>query len=314
MNRIPLAEAAARYAAASWAIFPLHEIRDGACSCSAGPTCAHPGRHPRTRNGHHDATTDRDTVTRWWHRWSTANLATPNGSPSGLAVIDLDGPEGAATWTALENKHGHLATAAAQTPHGRHLWYRIPERLLVPRRIRGLGPGIDLLGNGGYTLLPPSHVPCLKPDHRAEQRSCHQHYTWTDQRNLAELPSWIPQQLPQREHAPTTAPHEIGPNQRRNYGQTALDGEVARVTNAPKGGQNDTLNYAAWRLGQLAAAGELDLDQARTALLQAAHDCGHIANDGLAHATRTIESGLTAGLQQPRTRPHRLHELRGRML
>ncbi len=172
MNRISLAEAAARYADAGWPIFPLHEIRDGACSCTVGPTCAHPGRHPRTRSGHHDATSDRDTITRWWHRWPTANLASPNG----LAVIDLDGPEGAATWTALENEHGHVATATAQTPHGRHLWYRIPKELTVPRRIRGLGPGIDLLGTGGYTLLPPSRVRCLKPDHRSGP----EHYTWTD--------------------------------------------------------------------------------------------------------------------------------------
>ncbi len=64
-------------------------------------------------------------------------------------------------------------------------------------------------------------------------------------------PAWVLQQLQEREPAPSrmaaeAAPHTDALSNRRTYGQAALEGEVARVTNAPHGSQNDTLNYATW--------------------------------------------------------------------
>ena len=53
-----LAEAATRYAAAGWPVFPLHDGATGHCSCSAGAACRQSAKHPRTKHGFHDATTD----------------------------------------------------------------------------------------------------------------------------------------------------------------------------------------------------------------------------------------------------------------
>ena len=73
----PLA-AALRYVRWGWAVFPCHEPVHGQCSCGHDD-CASPAKHPRTRRGLHDATTDPAPVTDWWHRWPTANLGVRNG-------------------------------------------------------------------------------------------------------------------------------------------------------------------------------------------------------------------------------------------
>jgi hypothetical protein len=89
---------------------------------------------------------------------------------------------------------------------------------------------------------------------------------------------------------------------RKTYGQTAIDGEVARVANAPKGQRNDTLYHAARRRGRLANGGELDAHAAAAALLDAAHQCGLVTDDGEQQQVKTISSGLHAGMREPRSR------------
>jgi hypothetical protein len=138
---------------AGWPVFPLHDSVTGHCSCSAGPDCRQSSKHPRTQHGFHDATTSVERVAAWWRRWPTANVAIATGRPSGLVVVDLDGPDGLASWERLVVVHGEpQVTAVARTPHGRHLWFRLPEGISVPRRIRGLGESVDLLGDGGYVV------------------------------------------------------------------------------------------------------------------------------------------------------------------
>jgi hypothetical protein len=58
------------------------------------------------------------------------------------------------------------------------------------------------------------------------------------------------------------------------------------------------LNRAAFNLGQLVAAGLLDVDQVRAVLLAAALEAGNPA----AKAQATIESGLRGGTAKPRQR------------
>ena len=54
--RTPL-EAALAYGRRGWGVFPVHSIRAGRCTCGK-LACERPGKHPRTRNGLTDATTD----------------------------------------------------------------------------------------------------------------------------------------------------------------------------------------------------------------------------------------------------------------
>jgi hypothetical protein len=86
-----------------------------------------------------------------------------------------------------------------------------------------------------------------------------------------------------------------GPRARR-YLQVALAGELAQVATAREGTRNDTLNRAAFRLGQLAGIGLATLGELADPLLQAALHAGLTETE----ADATIASGLTAGARQPR--------------
>jgi hypothetical protein len=237
-------------------------------------------------------------VRAWWNRWPHANIGIPTGRASGLVVVDLDGREGLDTWQRLLQRHSDaVATAMAQTPHGEHHWYRLPAGLYVPRRIRGLGAGIDVLGDGGYAVAPPSRI---TSDHTNGQRCGFSDYSWT-RRQLQALPAWIAAQSQVRDdispHAYSSTPHR-----HNGYVHAALQGEVARVASARIGTRNDTLNLAAYHLGRLIGAGLLTRSEAERALLAAAAACGLIADDGIAAAKNTIASGLEFGAGRPRHR------------
>jgi len=80
--------------------------------------------------------------------------------------------------------------------------------------------------------------------------------------------------------------------------RAALAYEAEQVAAAREGTRNRTLNTAAFSLGQLAAAGLLEVDQVRARLLAIAIQAGN--PEGKARAT--IESGLRDGARTPRRR------------
>jgi hypothetical protein len=96
-------------------------------------------------------------VAEWFRRWSDANIAVVTGIVSGAVVLDLDPRHGAdASLQALERKHGAIVeTVEARTGGGgRHLYFAHPGEILHNRV--GLAPGVDLRGDGGYLVAPPS--------------------------------------------------------------------------------------------------------------------------------------------------------------
>jgi hypothetical protein len=193
-------ESAWLYAKVGWPVCPLHDLVAGHCSCSDGPLCRVAGKHPRLRLGFHGATTDTRKVEQWWTRWPQANIAVVTGGPRGLVAVDLDGEAGSTSWERLTAEHGRgPATATALTPHGRHLWYRLPCGLSVPRRIGSVAAHVDILGDGGYGIVPPSVVGREHPDRHEGQ--CSGRYQWTTRRaRIAELPAWIAELANRRDH------------------------------------------------------------------------------------------------------------------
>ena len=153
--------AALAYASAGWRVFPVHTpMADGGCSCGRAD-CSNPGKHPRTKGGFKDATSDEAQVAQWWSQWPNANIGGIPGS-AGFVVVDVDGPQGEATADLLEL----TPTREVRTGRGRHLYYRHPGGTIGNQ---GPGPGIDLRADNGYVLLPPSL-------HHSGRR-----YQWTDE-------------------------------------------------------------------------------------------------------------------------------------
>jgi hypothetical protein len=138
-----LGEAAAQYARHGWHVFPLVGKRPH-------PTLA--------AHGFHDATNDATRVRAWWAADPTANIGL-HPAPSGLVVLDVDGEPGLATARGLEidlDDGAETLTCRTGRPSGLHIYYEHPGFAIGNR---SLGPSIDVRGDAGYTILPPSRHP-----------------------------------------------------------------------------------------------------------------------------------------------------------
>jgi hypothetical protein len=150
--------------------------------CEAG------GKRPLTADGFLEATTDEARIRGWWGRWPNANVAIPTGKLSGLLVLDVDAGKGTDSVALLELSRGQSPkTARAATGGGgMHLYFRYPssEELmsagLYAQQVRNsqglLGDGLDVRGEGGYVVAPPS--------------STKQAYRWIDRSPPARA-SWL---------------------------------------------------------------------------------------------------------------------------
>ena len=143
------------YAADGFAVFPVYEPekRHSGYSCSCGKADCR-GKHPRTANGVKDATTDANQIKEWWNKWPSASIGIATGKISGIAVVDLDGPEGMASGNRL-----HLVSqVTALTGNGKQLYFSDSSGLLA-NSVKKLADGVDTRGNLGYVIAPPSLHP-----------------------------------------------------------------------------------------------------------------------------------------------------------
>ena len=129
-------EAAISYGRRGWRVFPVA------------------GKVPRLAAWPTQATTDEATQRRWWRTWPTADVGIATGD--GLVVLDVDPRHGGDSSLAdLERQHGPLP----DTPRvltgggGLHLYFAVDQTI---GNRAGLAPGIDLRGDGGFVVAPPS--------------------------------------------------------------------------------------------------------------------------------------------------------------
>ena len=154
MTAPSLLECALRYAGRRWYVFPLHSVKDGRCTC--GRDCGkNAGKHPRVKGGFKAATGDGRQIEAWWQKWTDANIGIATGAVSGLIVLDVDGTAGRATLKALVDQHGLLPrTTIVKTARGFHVYLAMPSGCApIPC---STGNGLDVRGDGGYVVAPPS--------------------------------------------------------------------------------------------------------------------------------------------------------------
>ncbi len=104
-----------------------------------------------------------DEIRGWFRRWPEANIAVVTGEISNIVVLDIDPRHGGeASLALLEDEIGPIpSTVEALTGGGgRHLYFAYPGRRV--RNRAGLRPGIDLRGDGGIIIVPPSVHPSGK--------------------------------------------------------------------------------------------------------------------------------------------------------
>ena len=144
-NQNKMLKCALYYAKSGLAVFPLKPK----------------SKMPIYPGGFKIATTDTGTITDWWAKHPSANIGIATGAKSGgMFVIDLDkdsdkGIDGYETLTDWERDNGDLPDTA-NTITGRggyHLLYKTNKTV---KSRAGLYDGIDIRGDGGYIVAPPS--------------------------------------------------------------------------------------------------------------------------------------------------------------
>ena len=264
-----------------------------------------PGTGLPARKWAHLTSTPPGAVAAWWPSpMHNPGIAT---GPSDLVVIDLDSADHGGTlppeWAdsgatcgsgvlailAERARQSIPATYEVLTPRrGRHLYFRPPAGLVIGNSAGRIGPWIDVRGRGGLVVGAGS-IRDGKP------------YELADDRDPAPLPEWLAELAIRREPpARTTSASVTVTRDGTGYAAAALRGEVTILLGTARGGRNDQLNRSAFALGTLVGAGDLTEAEVTTALLRAAETIGLAADDGFAQCERTINSGLAAGIAQPR--------------
>jgi hypothetical protein len=252
--------------------------------------CAPRAKHPITPHGCKDATTDREVIRHWWGTEPTANIGLATGALSGIFVLDVDpGHGGAESLAALQAAFGKLPPTVVNLTGGggQHLLFRHPQA--GGRKVRnlvGFYDGLDVRGDGGYILAPPS----VHPNGRQ--------YRWeTPGRAIAPAPEWLTEIVlePNRElRGPTEGRTTCHLSAR--YAAAAVRSACEAIASSKPGERNSTLNVEAFGIGQLVGAGVLDIRDAAMSLTEAAFECGL----GREEIERTLQSGLLAGMVRPR--------------
>ena len=167
--------AALAYAKMGWGVFPALE---------SGEKKSHKSAR-RTKNGKPWGwTTDEHEIRSDYAKWKNANVGIVTGAASKLWVLDLDMKEavdGTKSLAALEQQYGKLPpTLTAVSPSGSvHYYWLWPEGRAVHNSTSGIAPGIDVRGEGGMVIAPPS----VRPGKGA--------YAWTHIVAPVEAPDWL---------------------------------------------------------------------------------------------------------------------------
>ena len=236
--------------------------------------------------------------------WPDAMIGLPTGETNRIFVLDIDrhGVDGFESLTKLENQYGKLpATLTVATPSGgQHRYFKYPADREIRNSSSKIAPGLDIRGKGGYVVCPPSVT--------AEGKK----YRVRHNRPVVDAPPWLLdliaplEQTEQKDRLDGTGLKQALKKSIHPYLKSAVDDELAKVVNAETGTRNTTLNDASFSLGQWVGGGELDEDEARAMLKKAGGTCGLEADE----VERTVESGLAAGMDNPRTVPEAKNEKR----
>jgi len=136
-------EHALNYAQKGWRVIPIT-----------------PGqKRPAINNWTQQATTDPHLITEWWTRWPNHGIGIATGQTSGIFAIDIDNTD---SLHDLQNTHGQLPDTLTNLTGsgGHHLIYQWPHGRTIRNDQAGrLGPGLDIRGDGGQIVAPPTLHP-----------------------------------------------------------------------------------------------------------------------------------------------------------
>jgi hypothetical protein len=194
--------------------------------------------------------------------WGEATGIGVDCGKSGLVVIDVDDVNAIPVlaqslgWDPTSDD-----TAIARTGRGGyHIYYQAGDKA-VRNSASKVVPGIDVRGDGGYVVLPPSR-------HESGRR-----YEWTTPtETLRPIPEKMVELFNYREEKAVVPPPPSISHEK--WGLAALAAEAHEVENSQPGQRNDQLNTSAFRIFGIVKGGHLDETLARLRLERAALHVG----------------------------------------
>ena len=199
MSDIPAAcKAAISYVAAELSVIPVYDKRPALATWQRWQTNI--PDEPTVRawwngSGARDLTPD----ARAWAKDRPLNVAIVTGAVSGVFVLDVDEQDGLEA--ALELGIPDTLTVHTSIVDGfqkRQLYFAYPDDISVRNDVKGVVPGCDIRGQGGYVVAPPS-VHATGPE-----------YAWSgsaefSRANVAPAPAWLLARLRERSAGRRTA-------------------------------------------------------------------------------------------------------------
>lgn len=233
-----------------WSVFPLSPRSKEPMPLDV---LSRDGKGAEGSGGYFVATNDPVQITAWWQKFPDANLGVVTGCRSGVIVLDIDRSHGGEqSLLELQVKYGKLPdTLSAKSGGGRHLYYTYSGDDI--RNSAGkLGPGLDIRGNGGYIVAPPS----VHPNGTV--------YTWITKPSQvapASAPDWLVRAL--SEKLEPGGAHPLAPpvgeqirSGNRNQTLTSLAGSMRR-----RGMSTDAIYAALWAENTTKCAPPLSEDE-----------------------------------------------------
>jgi len=213
-----------------------------------------------------------------------------------IVAVDLDGIPAirkfASEFPELCEQTKSILTGSQE---GIHFYFRVvdrPDNINV--RVAGVG-GFEIRGDGQYVIAPPSRHPS------GNYYRVYRNNPILQIDNLDDVREWM-QSLRENEQSKRQAEISqaaadtsisVSNNRKENFLKKVLSEEVARVSTATDGNRNNSLFYAALRLANYAAGGELSWDDCKSALLLA-------TELPFSEAYRTVESAWKIGCKYPK--------------
>lgn len=259
---------------------------------------------PLVKGGFKAAVRDYQSARSLFANPDAALIGVPTGTASGFVVIDVDrhsdGADGSIWLRANQGRLPETRTHSTRSG-GLHLLFRTPKDIKIPNSASRIAPGIDVRGDGGYIIAPPSPG-----------------YEVVKDLPIADMPEWLVEAClpPKREPKPPLPPNPARKTDTVGgsvYGIKALEAECDAIRGASFGSQEQTLNNAAFSLAQLIAGGELDREHVVRKLREAASSMPD--QSGREPWTwesidKKIEHGIADGARRPRTAPEPARERR----
>ncbi len=217
-------------------------------------------KKPLTNHGWKDASDDKVVLQEWNRLFPNCNIGIPTGTINNIFVVDVDGEIGTQSLIALENIYGKLDAPTVITGKGKHLYFKMPENIDIKCSTSKIAPHIDIRGNGGYVVVPPSIH---------ENGNCYKWVNFDFSQDFPTAPQWLVDLI-------------------TNPSENNIDLLLEEIATAPEGTRNNTLISSTVRICNSANKQFLNISEVKGDIINAALESGLPK----AEAIRTVNNGI----------------------